>query len=337
MVIILLASVVMTVFNGEEYIQEAIESILNQTFRDFEFIIINDGSTDGTYKFLAQLNDERVQVYHFEKNTGVANGLNFAIALAKGKWIFIQDADDISLPERLEEQLEFLNNYPDTVALGTLVNCISGKKAVSKARLDNYPKYWNSITSSEEIAKEIHYKMPFCHGSIAFSKRVFIQAGKYNSEYKIAHDYDLLSRMNEYGHCRKISKVLYQYRIRKDSLAHKNVLLTFNEVMMISSNFIYNRYFKHLNRKPRFYFFGSETAYPNFIHNVAPNINIKVYDYCSDETIENFLKAQNSYQKKEIDGIIFLVTHQANMEMINYFRNKGFSLNKQLFLLTSLL
>jgi glycosyltransferase involved in cell wall biosynthesis len=336
-VFIMLASVVMTVFNGEDYIEEAIKSILNQSFRDFEYIIINDGSTDGTHKLLAQINDKRVKVYHFDQNDGVANALNFAIAQANGKWIFIQDADDVSLPERLEEQLKFLNEYPDTVVLGSLVHCISGNKSISKDRLDNYPKYWNSIISPKEIVKEIHFKMPFCHGSTAFLKQVFIKAGKYNPMYKIAHDYDLLSRMNEFGHYRKILKVLYHYRIRKDSVAHKNMLLTCNEVMIISSNFIYSRYFKHLNRKPRFYFFGSSAAYPNFIQNVAPNLNMQVYDYCSDETIENFSRAQNLYQEKKIDGIIFLVTNQPDQKSLNYFTNKGFSLNKQLFRFYSLL
>jgi glycosyltransferase involved in cell wall biosynthesis len=330
----MLASVVMTVFNGEDYLQDSIQSVINQSFKEFEYLIVNDGSTDRTREILSGIRDERIKIYHLDTNHGAANGLNFAISKAKGKWIFVQDADDISLPERIEEQLNYLFHNPDTVALSSLVHCIPGKKPVSKELLQDYPKYWNSIILSDDIDREIYYRTPFCHGSTVFSKDAFIKAGRYNPKFRIAYDYDLLSRMNELGEFKKIPKVLYHYRIRKDSLAHKNVLITFNEAMIISGNYINKRCF---NKKPKIFFFGSATAYPNFIQNVAPNLNMAIYEYSSDEKEENFSRVYELFQKKEIDGIVFLVTNHFNQAKIDYFTNKNITFNRQVFRFYSLL
>src|SRR5512134_3549033 len=100
-------SVVMSVYNGEKYLEEAVESILNQTFRDFEFIVVDDGSSDSTPRLLAlyERRDPRVLIYRFDDNRGLSTALNFGIERARGKYIARMDADDISLPNRLQEQV----------------------------------------------------------------------------------------------------------------------------------------------------------------------------------------------------------------------------------------
>src|ERR1700680_111125 len=118
-------SVVMSVFNGERFVSEAIESILHQTFHDFEFIIINDGSTDGTADILSryQNSDPRVAV-HDQQKKGLVQSLNTGCGLARGRYIARMDADDIAFPERLERQINYLEQNPDIALIGSSVNVI---------------------------------------------------------------------------------------------------------------------------------------------------------------------------------------------------------------------
>lgn len=107
-------SVIMTVFNGERYVAKAVDSILNQTFQDFELIIVNDGSTDGTEQALSPyLSNPKMRYHVHDRNRGYAEGMNKGVSLAQGCYIAIQDADDISLPRRLEEEVEALESHPD--------------------------------------------------------------------------------------------------------------------------------------------------------------------------------------------------------------------------------
>ena len=111
-------SVVMSVYNSEKYIIEAIESVLSQTFNDFEFIIVNDGSTDNSLSLIKSINDPRIKIID-QENKGLSKALNIGINIAKGKYIARLDADDIALPTRFEKQYKFLENNPECVALGT--------------------------------------------------------------------------------------------------------------------------------------------------------------------------------------------------------------------------
>ena len=114
-------SVVMPVYNGEKYLREAIESILDQTYQDFEFIMVNDASTDGSGSILSEFAnlDQRIRILTNESNLGIAGATNRGIAQARGEYIALMDQDDISLPERFEKQVEFLSNHPDISVLGT--------------------------------------------------------------------------------------------------------------------------------------------------------------------------------------------------------------------------
>ena len=111
----------MSVFNGEKHVNSAIKSILNQTFRDFEFIIIDDGSKDNTLKVIKEYAkiDNRIKVIRNLTNIGLTKSLNKAIKLSKGEFIARQDTDDISLPNRLEKQIEFLQKNPDCALCGS--------------------------------------------------------------------------------------------------------------------------------------------------------------------------------------------------------------------------
>ena len=108
-------SVIMPVYNGEKFISQAIESILNQTFVDFEFIIINDGSNDKTEKIIAKYKDKRIKYFKFTKNKGLVYSLNFCLKKSKGEFIARMDADDISMPDRFTKQVKFLDKNESVV------------------------------------------------------------------------------------------------------------------------------------------------------------------------------------------------------------------------------
>ena len=120
-------SVVMAVFNGAKFINESVDSILCQTFEDFEFIIIDDGSTDETVALVRKYQDERIIIYQNEQNVGLTKSLNLGLRLARGRFIARQDADDISLGQRFERQIEFLSKNSD-VAFSILVRKIASIK-----------------------------------------------------------------------------------------------------------------------------------------------------------------------------------------------------------------
>ena len=123
-------SVVMPAYNAEKYIGEAIESILNQTFKDFEFIIINDGSVDHTKEIIREYNDPRIVLLENDKNRGIVLSLNKGLDAATGKYIARMDADDIALKNRFERQVEYLDEHKDIGVLGTGI-CTFGEKIMS--------------------------------------------------------------------------------------------------------------------------------------------------------------------------------------------------------------
>jgi len=123
-------TVLMSVYNGEKYLREAIDSILNQTFTDFEFLIVNDGSTDRTAEILRSYDDPRIIIINNEKNIGLTKSLNIGLRMAKGEYIARMDADDVSMPERLQKQIELLNQKKNTGLVGTYYTIINEKGKV---------------------------------------------------------------------------------------------------------------------------------------------------------------------------------------------------------------
>lgn len=203
-------SVIMSVYNGEKYLREAVDSILAQTFTDFEFIIINDGSTDKTKEILSSYDDERIVVID-QQNVGLTKSLNRGIKMAKGEYIARMDADDISLPERLEKQVRFLDHNRDIVLVGTSPICINENgKAIETG---------NVSTASDEIKKNLLNGNQFTHGSVMFRKSCIEAVGFYREEFDVAQDYDLWLRISEVFGVGNIEEPLYKWRINPKSIA----------------------------------------------------------------------------------------------------------------------
>ena len=120
-------TVLMSVYNGKKYLHESVGSILNQTFKDFEFVIINDGSTDGTEKILEEYSriDKRIVLIHNKENLGLTKSLNKGIKVARGEYIARMDMDDISASDRLKKEVEFLDHHQDYAVIGTFVKIMN--------------------------------------------------------------------------------------------------------------------------------------------------------------------------------------------------------------------
>lgn len=208
-------SVLMPVYNAEKFLHESVESILNQTFKDFEFIIINDGSTDKSEYILQefQKQDSRIKLIS-RTNKGIVSTRNQGLAEAKGIYIALMDADDIALPDRLAKQIEFLDANLDYVAIGSRVLLID-------------PEGWPicpfaKSTSHEEI-DEAHLRCQggaICNPSALLRFDAVARIGGYRPEIKSAEDIDLFLRLAEVGKIINLSEILLKYRQHPKSIGH---------------------------------------------------------------------------------------------------------------------
>lgn len=223
-------SVVMSVYNGEKYLDQSIKSILNQTFKDYEFIIIDDGSTDYTSKILSSYKDERIKIVKNEKNIGLTKSLNLGIRLAKGEYIARQDADDISDPSRLEKLFNVFEKDKYLGLVGSSFKIIDSNHRI--LRIVNVP------TAEEDIRNIILDHNPFCHGSVMFKREVINKIGGYREFFRYAQDYDLWLRISENYRILNIGEVLYGWRKVKDSISEEKIIEQFQYAMIAISQFM---------------------------------------------------------------------------------------------------
>ncbi|HWY11544.1 MAG TPA: glycosyltransferase, partial [Bacteroidia bacterium] len=199
-----LISVVLPVYNGEGYLRESVDSILNQTFSDFEFIILNDGSTDRSEDVILSYKDPRIK-YHKHLNCGLAATLNKGIDLAKGKYIARQDQDDISLPERLQKQIDFMESNPTVALLGTNAEIINEKS-------QSLQRFLNHAANSDILKFDLLFDNPFVHSSIMFRKAVIEISGNYMVSKEFFEDHNLWSRMARQAPIANLPDCLVKYR-----------------------------------------------------------------------------------------------------------------------------
>jgi glycosyltransferase involved in cell wall biosynthesis len=203
-------TVLMSVYNGETYLHEAIESILNQTFSNFEFIIINDASTDNSIQIIQHYQDKRIKLIHNQKNLGLTKSLNKGLKLAKGKYIARMDADDISLPERLEKQVNFMNNRPEIGICGTWFQFSSENK------IKRHP------TTHKEILTALFDNNAIGHPTSMLRKSILTDFNLcYNETFLAAQDYELWVRGAKVTQLANISEVLVFYRSHKEQVSNR--------------------------------------------------------------------------------------------------------------------
>lgn len=195
----------MPVYNGEKYLHEAIDSILNQTFLDFEFLIINDGSTDNSALIIKEYSDPRI-IYYEQVNQGLAGTLNHGIGLSKGEYLARQDQDDISLPDRLEKQVDFLEAHPACGMVGTWAEILE---------IDKRAMRYHKHPHDNIILKfELLFDNPFVHSSVMIRKEVFQTIGIYSTDKsrQPPEDYEFWSRIARKYEVANIPEILQIYR-----------------------------------------------------------------------------------------------------------------------------
>lgn len=201
-------SVVMSCFNEEKHAAQSIQSILDQTFSNFEFIIINDGSSDKTEGILKEMaqNDSRILYVNNDKNLGLSASLNKGIELAQASLIARMDADDIADKERLQKQFTFMQSHPQVDVLGTAV-IIRNRKGQDETRL--CPEF------HEDIITRIYKKPLVFHPTIMIKKKVYNQFGYYDETLKWAEDADLWYRIYDKVRFHNLQEALLTYRIKE--------------------------------------------------------------------------------------------------------------------------
>lgn len=211
----------MPVYNCELYIQEALESILNQTFTDFEFLILDDASTDKTVSIIKKYDDPRIQLIEKPLNTGYTNSLNYGLLLAKGKYIARMDGDDISLPKRFAKQVAYMEAHPDVIVCGTSYKIVGNDKHIS-------------IPENHDVIKLTFLKTNcILHPSVMIRKSILDKFSIiYDTSKEPAEDYDMWVRLLGYGKLHNLQDILIEYRIyaaqvsRKRAIEQKNSDIT---------------------------------------------------------------------------------------------------------------
>ena len=207
-------SVILSVYNGENYISASIESILNQTFGDFELIVINDGSTDKTSKIIKSYSDPRIIYLENEKNIGIAKSTNKGLNIARGRYIAIMDADDISMPERFSKQFKFLENNSEVGVCGSWFNVIDKKgESVGKTC---YP------ISSNIISCFLLFYCCIANPTTMYRKKIIQDVGNYNPEFIAAMDYDLWTRTIGHYQFSNIPEFLLKYRMHGENISQNS-------------------------------------------------------------------------------------------------------------------
>lgn len=214
-----LISIIMPVYNAGDYLTEAIESIRNQTHKDWELIAVDDGSKDKSWKILNKYGkkDKRIKIFRFRAHKGLAPTLNFAIKKAKGNYLARMDADDISHPTRLEKQLQYLTQHKEVILVGSQVAMIDTKgKLIGK----------KSFPSDHQIIYKMMIEMmPIQHASILAYTKFFKQYLYQN--HTTAEDVSIFFKLLTKGKFANTKETLYRYRLHHDSNSLKNPKKTF--------------------------------------------------------------------------------------------------------------
>ncbi len=227
-----LISVIMSNYNTpEEYLRPAIDSILTQTYKNFEFIIIDDCSTDNSLSIIESYTDDRIKVIKNEQNLGITKSLNRGLAVAKGEFVARMDADDISLKNRFEKQVQFLESHPDHIVCGTGVELIGD---------------WQSKHSNKTICRKIPEKESFriyllfgnfpniVHPTAMFNHNLLLKYNiRYNENYPLAQDYRMWISCSEVAECANIPETLLNYRVHGKAVSSKRKELQNNIAIQI--------------------------------------------------------------------------------------------------------
>lgn len=221
-------SVILPAYNAEIYLREAVQSVLDQSFTDFELIILNDGSTDGTAELLESFDDARIRIIH-QENIGLALTLNKGISLSRGEFIARQDADDISLPERFARQIDYLVSHKSCGLLGTGSIILDDRQLTT--RRHQHP------TSNGKLQMNLLFDSFFVHSSVMLRRSALDEVGVYptDPERNPPEDFDLWLRLARKFEVANLSEPLVMYREVPGSISRSKAELLNRRAITLSS------------------------------------------------------------------------------------------------------
>lgn len=227
-------TVLMAVYNGEEYLKECVKSVLDQTYKDYEFLIIDDGSTDRTVDTIRSYRDDRIRLIQNSKNLGQAASLNIGLDKARGEYIARVDADDIMLSHRLRRQLLFLTKRKDTALAGSWGEAIDERsKGIAISRLP--------VMREEIMAAVLFGGFIAIHSSFMYRKKAISDIGKYNEAFSFCEDYKLITDLL-LDRCivSNMPEVLVKYRIHNDRISVRDSRPQAERYLIVVKQFIRN-------------------------------------------------------------------------------------------------
>lgn len=304
-----LVSVVLSVYNGKEYLDEAIESILNQSYKNIEFIIIDDGSSDKSLEIIGSYDDKRIVVISRE-NRGLVSSLNEGIEIAKGEYIARMDADDISLATRIEEQVIFMERNLDVGICGTGIIAFGE---------DIKERPWLLSTADKTIKTELLFSSCFAHPTVMIKKELIVKNKLfYDEKFLHAEDFELWTRMAEYTKFANLKRALLKYRIINDSItreANRNEENRYKVLKSIFESYLQRLKIENSEEENRLHFnlsenirirdnnleFNSLESY--FFKLIEANNREKIFDNLELKKVLGKKWFWNVYYKKSIKAI----------------------------------
>lgn len=323
-------SVIMSVYNAEKYLEESIESILNQTYKNFEFIIINDGSTDSSLKIIQEYMkmDNRIKLISRE-NKGLVYSLNQGIKLAKGKYIARMDADDVALEDRLEKQRVFLekNNNIDIVA--SSINVFGDVDNETKIEIE---KIFDSKINEDNMEKMFLDRCIIPHPTIMVKKEIFNVLNGYNESFKTAEDYDLWLRAIKAGFkIEKLHQKLLNYRVHNESKSKceiKNNLMT-KYVIFAKLNYLEDVIY---NKKINYVVWGASNGGESASQTIKfkyPQLKFVAYIDKFKEGMKNGVKIVKPDELTSLEfDYVFIATTPGKEEAEEFLNNLGYKFKK---------
>ncbi len=206
-------TVLMPVHNGSPHVREAAQSILNQTFTDFELLVIDDASSDNTVRTLQNLNDPRIRIIESRERLYITGALNIGMTHARGSYIARMDGDDIALPNRLRMQFDYLESHPDTGLCGALAQVFGTKQGL----------FFRPPLSHGEIQSYALFDSPFVHPTVMLRRDYFLTNQlTFNPDYRHCEDYELWSRAIRVFPCVNLNCVVLRYRIHSGGVTQSS-------------------------------------------------------------------------------------------------------------------
>jgi len=316
-------SVIMSSYNHEKFICEAIKSVLNQSFQDFEFLIIDDNSSDKTFEVINSFKDSRVKIFKNDKNLGMVVNTNYLISKAKGEFIAIINSDDFWEPTKLQKQFDFLNKNPNYGACFSLANIVNENGKAIKNNIQDSLKYLD-LDRFGFLNYFFYNNNPLCYPSVLISKKVFDKNIFFNPTYLILLDIDFWIRICLAGFEIKIlNENLTNFRIINNggNLSGKN-----NKTIIRNSlelNEIYKSY-QNIKNYDDFV-----KIFPEYQGISINNKNLEGYYYLIDLCYKKYFIGNSKPSQKKIRNFIIKFIHQKSFEDSKFFQilNSELSIN----------